>query len=60
MKDPAPVLRHACQWCGNRKHAIQYRAQVLLRPDGHTLVHAEKPAVSLVCPRCDSPGAVEE
>lgn len=57
MTDTDPVLRHACQWCNNQKHAVQYTALVTFHPSEKTIVHAEKPGVCLVCPRCDSPGA---
>lgn len=56
-KQPNPVTRFDCQWCGNRKHAIQYRGLITMHPSEKTTVHAERAAVCLVCPRCDSPGA---
>lgn len=52
-----PVLRHTCQWCGNRKHAVQYTALTIEHPSEATTTEYHKPGVCLVCPRCDSLGA---
>lgn len=39
-----------CNMCHGNRHAIQYTA-IAFRDK------PERPAVALVCPRCDSPGA---
>ena len=46
-----------CWICGNTKHAIQYTAHFLRHNFYSASTRGERPAVALVCPICDSPGA---